>query len=286
VNRVIKELKRSLFFALPILALGYGVCFSSGYHIDETILYDYICPEDTHTYDYASLLEFCRGTNPDSCPLGVFLGTNPHWPESLFWSHALPSGLQVPPYTIFRAKLWIDGLAVNTENNSVEIQGTVGWEPLDHQVHDNVTYDLTEASEEGFWNPDSLSVIIRAGESLVRIDHAKLLLDYDSPPTDVQEEDLSSRGDGFGLSQNYPNPFNPETEISFSLRRRASVSLVLYNVFGQKVRVLVDATLPPGSHTVTWDGTDGEGIRLASGVYFCRLSAGGNTSTSKIILLK
>ena len=280
-----KGLKRSLLLTLAALLVSYGVCFSNGFHIDETILQDYTCPEDTHTYNYASLLEFCRGTDPDWCPRGVFLGTGPHWPDSLFWSHTLPPGLLVPSCVIFRARLWIDGKAVNTENNSVQIQGTLGWEPLDHLVHDNATYDLTGASEEGFWNPGSLSVIVRAGESLVRIGHAKLLLDYDSPATDVEEE-FSSRVDGFGLSQNYPNPFNPETEISFSLPKSAFVSLVLYNVFGQKVRVLIDATLPPGSYTVIWDGTDGEGNRLASGVYFCSLSAGRNTSTSKMILLK
>jgi hypothetical protein len=282
---MIQLLKRSLLLTLAALLASYGVCLSDDFHIDETILHDYTCPEDTHTYNYASLLEFCRGTDPDSCPVGVFLGTNPHWPESLFWSHTLPPGLLVPPCVIFRARLWIDGIAVNTENNSVEIQGTLGWEPLDHQVHDNVTYDLTEISEEGFWNPDSVAVIIRAGETLVRIDHAKLLVDYDCP-TGVEEDELPSQAGGFCLSQNYPNPFNPETEISFSLPERTLVSLALYNVFGQKVRLLIDATLPPGSYTVTWDGRDEEGNRLASGVYFCRLSAGENSSTAKMILLK
>ena len=282
---MIELLKRSLFLTLAALLVSYGVCFSNGFHIDETILQDYTCPEDTHTYNYASLLEFCRGTDPDWCPRGVFLGTGPHWPDSLFWLHTLPPGLLVPSCVIFRARLWIDGKAVNTENNSVEIQGTSGWEPLDHLVHDNATYDLSEVTQEGFWNPDSLGVLIRAGETLVRVDHAKLLLDFDYP-TDVEEEEFSSPVRGFSLSQNYPNPFNPKTEISFSVWKRGPVSLAVYDIFGQKVEVLVDAVLPAGSYEIRWDGTDSEGRKLASGVYFCRLTAGGNSSTSKMILLK
>lgn len=277
------ELKRSLVLALAVVLSAYGVSFSD--HIDETIWYDYFCPEDTHTYDYASMLVFCRGDDRDSCPVGIFIGTNPHWPESLFWSHTLPPGFLVPPCVIFRARLWIDGIAVNTENNSLQIQEVFDWEPMDHLVHDSTTYDLSEVSQPGFWNQDSISVIIRAGESLVRIDHAKLLLDYDCA-TDVEEEEFPSPIGGFSLSQNYPNPFNPKTEISFSLFEKAPVSLVVYNVFGQRVRELIQAILPAGSYSVTWDGTDKHGNRLASGVYFCRLSAAENTSTSKMILMK
>jgi hypothetical protein len=265
---------------------------------------------------------------------------------------------------ITRARLWIDGQAVNKENDTICIQGTCNWEPLSHTSHDTETYDLSGVSEEGFWNQGHIDVIIRAGESLVRLDHAKLLLDYTQDTTkpvltcagdeltcdsalasatvisdpsvgvsyfwslepdsgqytdhaiydvfgtkkvvvtilatgckdsceaiidehaDVEEEESQANIGGFSLSQNYPNPFNPETAISFSLPEKASVSLVVYNVFGQKVRGLVSAILPAGSYKVTWDGTDDRGNKLASGLYFCRLSAGANISTSKMILMK
>jgi hypothetical protein len=278
-----EKLLTSLVFALILFLACYGISFSA--HMKENIFYDYFSPLDTHTYNYASIIEFCSGDNPDACPGGIHIGTNPHWPDSLFWSHTLLPGLSVPPYQIIRARLWIDGQAVNTENDSISIQGILGWDPLNPLTPDTVAYDLSAVSAGGFWNQGSLDIIIWAGESLVRLDHAELLLDYDAP-TDVEEEEVSSSVGRFSLSQNYPNPFNPETEISFSLPERAPVSLVIFNVFGQKVKELIHATLSAGSYKVAWDGTDSEGNSLASGVYFCRLSAGANTSASKMILMK
>jgi hypothetical protein len=278
-----KKLIGSLIFAVVVLLAGYGISFSD--HIDESVFYDYFCPLDTHTYNYASIINFCHGDDPDKCPGGIHIGTNPVWPDSLIWSHTLPPGFLVPPYVITRARLWIDGQAVNTENDSISIQGTLGWGPLNPLSPDTVSYDLSAVSVGGFWNQGSISVIVWTGESLVRLDRAELLLDYDVP-TDVEEEGVSSPIAGFHLSQNYPNPFNPETEISFSLPERAPVSLAVYNVLGQKVRVLINATLPAGSYRVAWDGADGKGDRLTSGVYFCRLSAGAKTSTAKMILMK
>jgi len=281
-----KEIRRSLLLSLVVLLIGYGIAFSNEIHMDETIWFDYTCPEDTHMYDYASVVDFYRGKHPDSFRGGVFVGTNPHWPDSLFWSHTLPSELSVPPCVITRAKLWIDAKAVNTDSNTVEIQGMLDWEPLSHLVHDNTMYDLTEVSEAIFWNQDSICVIVRCRESLIRIDEAKLLLDYRCHHTDAEEDQFSSMIEGFSLSQNYPNPFNPETEISFTLPERVSISLAVYNVFGQKVRGLIQGTLPAGSYNVTWDGTDNQGNRLASGTYFYQLSDGENTSTQKMILMK
>jgi len=283
-----KEVKRGLLLTLVILLVSSAVSFSQEFYTDETIWTDYFCPEDTHTYDFASILVFCRGDDPDSCPVGVFMGKDhPMWPDSIAWSHTLPPELLVPPCEIIRARLWINGKGVNNEDDTISIQGIVGWVPLDHLVHDNTTYDLTGVGEEGFWNQGSLNVISWVGsESLVRVDMVKLLLDYDCETSEVKEDESSGRIESFALSQNYPNPFNPETRISFSMPERASVSLAIYNVSGQKVKQLIHASLPPGSYVVTWDGTDNTGNKLASGAYFCKLSAGNATRISKMVLMK
>jgi M6 family metalloprotease-like protein len=89
------------------------------------------------------------------------------------------------------------------------------------------------------------------------------------------------------LEQNAPNPFNPITTISFSVPESAGpVELTVYNVAGQAVRKLVDGELDPGPHNVIWDGRDGDGRSLASGVYFARLTTGREAVSRKMTLLK
>jgi len=85
----------------------------------------------------------------------------------------------------------------------------------------------------------------------------------------------------FQLRQNYPNPFNPTTAISFETPSRQPVELDVFNILGQKVTSLVNQELPPGRHTVVFDGSG-----LASGVYLYRLKAGSNEETHKMVLLK
>lgn len=88
------------------------------------------------------------------------------------------------------------------------------------------------------------------------------------------------------LHQNYPNPFNPRTHISYRLPEAEQVSLCIYNVRGQLVKRLVDQYQLSGEHAVIWDGRDGCGIPVASGVYFYRLTAGSFRAVRKMLLLK
>ncbi len=85
----------------------------------------------------------------------------------------------------------------------------------------------------------------------------------------------------FNLSQNYPNPFNPETTIEYYLPSAGYVSLIVYDILGNKVAHLIDEHQQAGSHSVRFDGT-----RLASGVYFYRIQAGNYIATKKLVLIK
>ena len=105
-------------------------------------------------------------------------------------------------------------------------------------------------------------------------------------PTDVDDPDNGVLPKTHRLSQNYPNPFNPETVIGFALSAGSEVSLCVYNALGQRVKTLVEEDLPVGEHTVTWDGTDDSGNRVASGVYLYRLKADGFVESRKMMLLK
>ncbi len=86
----------------------------------------------------------------------------------------------------------------------------------------------------------------------------------------------------FAFHGNYPNPFNAQTTFQFSLAQQGNVALVLYNVTGQEVaRVIDNAPMTAGLHTVSFDAA-----KMASGVYFARLTAGTHIATRKIALLK
>jgi hypothetical protein len=104
--------------------------------------------------------------------------------------------------------------------------------------------------------------------------------------SDVDDENGNTIPSELALRQNYPNPFNPETVISFDLPARGQVDVTVYNLLGQQIVTLLQDNLEPGTHTVTWDGTDVSGKSVPSGIYFYRLQANQFSETRKMILLK
>jgi hypothetical protein len=91
---------------------------------------------------------------------------------------------------------------------------------------------------------------------------------------------------GYSLWQNYPNPFNPETDISFSLPEKTEVSLIIYNILGERIQTLVSGYMRAGTHTVHWNGRDEAGNLVSSGIYFYRLKTDGFVETKKMVLMK
>jgi hypothetical protein len=85
---------------------------------------------------------------------------------------------------------------------------------------------------------------------------------------------------------NYPNPFNPATTVSFELAVSGEVTLDVFDVAGRKIRALLHETRPAGLNRVYWDGTDFAGRRVASGVYFCRLTTPQSKETLKVTILE
>jgi hypothetical protein len=73
----------------------------------------------------------------------------------------------------------------------------------------------------------------------------------------------------------HPNPFNPTTEITFSWPRSGRAEVRVFDVRGREVRRLTGGVLPAGRHSVMWNGRDGSGREVASGVFFAVLYADG-----------
>ncbi|MBI2619091.1 MAG: N-acetylmuramoyl-L-alanine amidase [Ignavibacteriales bacterium] len=92
--------------------------------------------------------------------------------------------------------------------------------------------------------------------------------------------------DRFDLLQNYPNPFNPETLIEFLIAQTSPVWLDIVDLLGRSVRHLVSGEYQPGRYRAVWDGRDDAGRRVASGVYFYRLSAGSFVASRRMVLVK
>lgn len=104
--------------------------------------------------------------------------------------------------------------------------------------------------------------------------------------TDVREVAVGQLPTEVSLSQNYPNPFNPSTTIEFSLPVRSGVELAVYNVLGQRIKVLHNGTLAAGTYATEWDGTRADGSLASSGVYYYRLQAGDFDESRKMTLVK
>ena len=88
------------------------------------------------------------------------------------------------------------------------------------------------------------------------------------------------------LSQNYPNPFNPTTSIEFGIPADGYATIYVYDVSGRLVKSLVAGELPQGRHTVRWNGFNNSGSKVASGVYFYRISFAGEEIIKKMVLLR
>jgi len=91
------------------------------------------------------------------------------------------------------------------------------------------------------------------------------------------------------LFQNTPNPFNPNTRIDFvvpATGERVPVRLQVLDARGRVVRTLLSGDLAPGHQSVIWDGREDGGRVVASGVYACRLNAGGQATMRTMTLLK
>lgn len=90
----------------------------------------------------------------------------------------------------------------------------------------------------------------------------------------------------FSLHDNYPNPFNPSTNIEFSLTERTFVTITIYDLVGNTIKILANELMEPGFKTIKWDSRDNNDGLVSSGIYFYSLRTGQHSQTKKMMLLR
>lgn len=167
---------------------------------------------------------------------------------------------------------------------SDQLLATVSSAPLatSNQVWEPFQVELLIPDHSGRWEIELEGTLVFGSYVNVFWDELSLVMDavsgVETPVPGVAD---------FRLVQNSPNPFNPLTTIRFYVPDSIPYSLVVYDLQGRCVRVLREGY---GNGTAgqieVWDGRDTSGSRVASGVYSCRLVAGGSIESRRMVMVK
>ena len=84
----------------------------------------------------------------------------------------------------------------------------------------------------------------------------------------------------------HPNPFDVSASIHYTLQKKARVQITIYNIHGQKVKVLENSLKSSGTHTIQWDGTDEQDRLQANGLYICSVRADSSREVFRILFMK
>ena len=144
-------------------------------------------------------------------------------------------------------------------------------------------------SAPGIWGLAEMTVFDKAGNTL-RADFTEIVrfeVEEGAPAAPI----IASLPDNTQLYPNFPNPFNPETWIPYQLADASDVQITIYDTRGTVVRTLGLGHQSAGYYTdrssaAYWDGRNGFGERIASGVYFYQLKTGEISPIRKMVILK
>ena len=101
----------------------------------------------------------------------------------------------------------------------------------------------------------------------------------------VEKKDTSIPND-FLVSPNYPNPFNPSTTVDIHTNINGKLVVSIFDVSGRVINTLMNNELPAGRHRVSWDGENGIGDIMPTGVYFMKVVSGDKVHLQKVMLIK
>ncbi len=190
--------------------------------------------------------------------------------EQNFYSNCGTPGI-VPDYIHNHVTRTIVNGAAGENLNSGNIWNT------NHTITKSITATLDPS-----WSASNcrIIVLVNKAESDFSLSMVEQAIEEDITTVGINGNNNEIPG-SFSLSQNYPNPFNPSTNLEFGISNPEFVSLIVYDLLGNKVKTLVNEVKPAGIHKVKFDGSG-----LSSGIYFYTLTAGDFTDKKRMLLIK
>jgi len=150
----------------------------------------------------------------------------------------------------------------------------------------------TTEIDEGSVNGDTVQFKINGNSAIVIngnniwTDKGSEYVELSLESSEVFNHQMSVQPQSVSILQNFPNPFNARTNISYKVNLPCHVTMNIYDATGKMVRELMaNRFQTPGQYRIQWDGRSGEGNRVSSGVYVCRIQAGKIRYSIKMVLL-
>ena len=169
-------------------------------------------------------------------------------------------------------------LGPNAPPGEYTYRGLIGIYPEDVWANDSFTFvkegpnNIAKIFDKSGFSPDEWTAFDReTGEAIEPDDDwtdAELKESIEQSiqygPVGITKDPVPEK---YRLRTNYPNPFNANTIITFDLPELSRVQLTIYDLLGREIITLYNSFKVKGSHEVIWDGKDGAGNEVPSGVY-------------------
>lgn len=158
--------------------------------------------------------------------------------------------------------------------------------PASAAIRGDNTRDNVERVDIPAAAPGLYSVFVRHKGALVNgAQDYSIVASGELEPPEIVGVDPAAGAAGLAIAGVYPNPFVTGTRIELVLPARGVVEVGVYDLGGRRIRGLDRAMRAAGRHVLTWDGRDERGQRLAAGIYFLRVAAGGAERVRRLVLV-
>ncbi|MCK4980651.1 MAG: T9SS type A sorting domain-containing protein [Candidatus Delongbacteria bacterium] len=200
-----------------------------------------------------------------------------YWAENFHWLISPDMELDFDDYFL-KFWLWFDSDPYASKFHVLVDDGTKGWTSIldyDGVTPDNRYDSVVELSLSAYFNQTIRIAFVFEGTYGENIALDDITI---TSPTDIDNVSIPVTTI---LDQNYPNPFNPSTMINFSVEKRSSINLSIFNQNGQLVNTIFDGEKEPGNYSITYEANG-----LSAGIYYYTLTTGDDTISKKMIFIK